>query len=99
MKPIHRLEGLLARKGQSGQAAAFTLSIDEARKILNANGIEYTEDELAIIHEFIHRLAAIAVAQYHRRKAAQAFLIPVIQLEHDETKSISIRPGEYRRTG
>ncbi|QEC44823.1 hypothetical protein [Pseudobacter ginsenosidimutans] len=99
MKPIHRLESLPVREGESGQSSATTLPVEEARKILNANGIEYTEEELSIIRGFIHKMAEIAVTQYHRRKAGQAFLIPITQIEHNETKSISICPGEYRRTG
>lgn len=75
------------------------LSLEECSAILNQRGIVYTDEEIIIIREFMYRVAEITVKHHQRVKENKAKDIPIIQINQDETESIPLRSGKYRRAG
>lgn len=75
------------------------LSLEVSKTILNQHGIKYTEEEIIVIREFLYRLAEITSAYYQRLKENSSEIITLTPNNQDETKSIPIRSGEYRRAG
>lgn len=75
------------------------LSIEASKAILNQHGTTYTDEEIVIIREFIYRVAEITNAYYLRLKDKDSTIITLNQTDRDETKSVSICSGEYRRAG
>lgn len=79
---------------------AKPVSLDQCRAIMNKNGIEYTDEELLKIRDFMYRVLEITTAHYERVQESKAKIIDINRNNSDhETKSISICPGEYGRTG
>ena len=82
------------------------LSITESKKILNRNGLNYTEEEINQIREFIYVLAEIdyEIFMRHLREAAEknndVKIIPINNNQNqinNEQDSNSLHPSEYRR--
>ena len=75
------------------------LSVEQSRAILNQRGIEYTDDEILIIRDYMYRVAEITIKHYERIKDNDLTIVPKIQADQDEAESIPIHPGKYRRAG
>ena len=75
------------------------LSIEASKSILNQHGITYTDEEILIIREFMYQVAEITAVYYQRLKENDSKVITLTQTDKDETKSIPICSGEYRRAG
>ena len=43
------------------------LSNTKCKKILNKNGVHYTDEEVILIKETLYKLAEIMLMNYHRR--------------------------------
>ncbi len=72
--------------------------IEKAKAILNQYGISYTDEEIAIIRDFITRLTEITLAFHERAKAKR--VIPITQInDHESAKSLSLHPCQHRRAG
>lgn len=80
------------------------IPLDQCRAIMNRRGLVYTDDELITMRNFMYRLAEIMTAYYDRKKSAEeekegkVFTLNK-NYDHDKTTSVSLYPGEYRRTG
>lgn len=73
------------------------VSIEQCREIMNRDGVEYTDEELLVIRDFMYLIVDITRSHYERVQD-QSKIIDINENNTDhETKSISIRPGEYRR--
>lgn len=79
---------------------AKVVSIEQCREVMKANGIEYTDEELLLVREFLYRLADISGSHYQRRKE-QELKAKIIKLNNEDNgqTSIPLYPCEYRRTG
>jgi hypothetical protein len=101
MKTDNKLKASNAKEadGPDNSLMRPMISLEAAKKILNQYGIAYTDEEILVIREFMYRLAEITAAYYHRLKENSSELITLIPNNDDETKSIPIRSGEYRRAG
>lgn len=75
------------------------LSIEESKDILNSNGITYTDEEIMIIREFMHRVTEITTAYYQRLKENPPTPLITSIENHDPTESIPLHPRKYGRTG
>lgn len=80
------------------------LSITESKKILNRAGLNYTDDEINQIREFIYVLAEIDYEIFIQelREREEAQIIPINNNQNtinDEKDSDTLHQGEYRRTG
>ena len=97
MKAKNKLKAVKVTESQDNSVNRPMLSLELSRKILNKNGIEYTDEEILTIREFMYRVAEITTKHYQRVKEANSKVIPIIQTNQDETKSIPLRSGKYRR--
>jgi hypothetical protein len=76
------------------------LTLDQSKEILNRNGIAYTDEEISIIREFMHRVTEITTAYYQRLKDKKAQIPTITPIEnHDQTESIPLHSRKYGRTG
>jgi hypothetical protein len=75
------------------------LSLEQSRAILNQQGIEYSDDEIIIIRDYMYRVAEITIKHYERIRDNDLTIVPKIQTDQDEAESIPIHPGKYRRAG
>ena len=67
---------------------------------MNQNGLTYTDAELILIRQFLHRLAEISIVHYEQKETNKATIIPINKPDHyDKQESIPIHQGKYRRAG
>ncbi len=92
---------LLAIKGSPPEpdetAEKPMLSIDECKSILNQDGLEYTDEEILIIRDFMYQMAEMTIRHYHDHRLCQPKVISINKINDDKTKSIPIRPSQHRR--
>lgn len=79
-------------------AGVKTISFQRTKEIMKEEGIEYTDEELKEILEFISKVITITTSHYERIKQNQAKIISINTSTH-ETKSIPLHQSKYRRTG
>lgn len=75
------------------------LSLEQSRAILNQQGIEYTDDEIFTIRDYMYRVAEITIKHYERIRDNDLTIVTKIQTDQNEAESIPIHPGKYRRAG
>ena len=75
------------------------LSLHRVREIMEEEGIQYTDEELQEVIEFISKWIIISTDHYKRVKEQKAKIISLNSSHSHETKSISIHPRKYGRTG
>ena|SRR5215212_4886513 len=73
------------------------LSLEQSKAILNQQGIDYTDEEILIIRDYMYRVAEITIKHYERIRDNDLTIVPKIQTDQDEAESILIHPGKYRR--
>ena len=73
-----------------------TISIEAAKKIMEEEGIEYSDQELQEILDFISNAISITTSHYERIKEKQTKVISINTSTH-ETKSIPLHPSKHRR--
>lgn len=85
-------------KAKSDQARTRTkiISIERAKEIMEEEGLEYSDDELQEILDFISNVISITTCHYERIKEKETKVISINTSTH-ETKSISLHPSKYRR--
>lgn len=80
--------------------SAKIVSIEQCRKLMNESGIEYSDEELVVVREFLYRLVDISGNHFQRRKEQESKAkIIKLNIEDNGQKSIPLCTGEYRRTG
>ena len=89
----------LAGKPKVEMSGRETISFQRARDIMEEEGIEYTDEELKEILEFISNVISITTSHYERIKQKQTKIISINSNKPHETKSISIHSSKYGRTG
>jgi hypothetical protein len=76
------------------------LDIAACKETLNANGNEYTDEEILHIRDYLYQLAEIQCRHFKQWQAEQfENVIPFNINKHETEESIPLYPGEYRRTG
>jgi hypothetical protein len=76
------------------------LDLATCKAILNANGNNYTDEEILRIRDYLYQLAEIQCSHFKQWQAEESDNVIPINRNTDETeKSIPLYPGEYRRTG
>jgi hypothetical protein len=73
-----------------------TISIEAAKKIMEQEGVEYSDEELQEILDFISNIISITTSHYERIKEKETKVISINTSTH-ETKSISLHPSKHRR--
>lgn len=66
---------------------------------MQEEGITYTNEELQQVIEFISKWIIVSTEHYKRLKEQEAKIILINSNHSHETKSISIHPRKYGRTG
>ena len=76
------------------------LDLATCKEILNANGTNYTDEEILRIRDYLYQLAEIQCRHFKQWQVEQFDnVIPIIRNENEREESIPLYPGEYRRTG
>lgn len=75
-------------------------SIEDAKRILQADQYAYTDEEVTIIIDFIHRLAAIDLNIYEESIKTNPKVHHIKDYNNDHAKkSIPISKSQHRRAG
>jgi hypothetical protein len=75
---------------------AKVISLEKCREIMKENGIEYTDEELLTLRDFLYRLFEISNSHYERIKEREAKVIDINQKDY-EKNSIPLCKSEHRR--
>lgn len=76
------------------------LDLDTCKRILNAEGNEYTDEEVIQIRDYLYQLAEVECRYFKQWQAEQIDNVRPINInKHEPEKSIPLYPGKYRRTG
>ena len=75
------------------------ITLERAKAIMQEEGIEYSNEELREVLDFVAKVISISTDYYERLKGREAKIISIDSNKQDETKSISIHSGKYGRTG
>ena len=99
MKTKNNLKAVRIKEADSSDNSLSRpmLSLEASKAILNQHGIVYSDEEILIIREFMCRVAEITAAYCQRLKENDSKVITLTQTNQDETKSIPIHTGKYRR--
>jgi len=73
-----------------------TISIEATKKIMEQEGVEYSDEELQEILDFISNIISITTSHYERIKEKETKIISINTCTH-ETKSIPLHPSKHRR--
>ena len=76
---------------------AEVISLHRAKEIMREEGIDYTDDELTEILQFLSKVISITTSHYERVKQKQAKIISINTNTTHETKSVPLHPCEHRR--
>ena len=99
MKAKNKLKTVKEAEHQDNPIFRPMLSLEQSRSILNQNGIEYTDEEILIIREFMYRVVEMTTEYYQRIKENNSKVVPITKTNQDEAKSIPLHSGKYRRAG
>lgn len=86
-----------AKKLANGILGVQILSFVRAKEIVKEEGIDYTDDELAEVLQFVSKVVSITTTQYERTKQNEATVININTNTTHETASIPLHPREHRR--
>jgi FKBP-type peptidyl-prolyl cis-trans isomerase (trigger factor) len=75
------------------------LSLHRVREIMEEEGIQYTDEELQEMIDFISKWIIISTDHYKRLKERKTKIISLNTDHSHETKSIPIHSRKYGRTG
>jgi hypothetical protein len=73
------------------------VSLNRAKEIMKEEGIEYADEELKEVLQFISKVVSITTSHYERTKQKEATVININTNTTHETKSLPLHPREYRR--
>lgn len=99
MKTKCKLRALQTAASPEQPALRPMLSLEESKAILNKHGIVYTDEEIAIIRDFMYCIAELTASHYQRLAENTIPIIPIHQNDKNEEKSIPIHSRKYRRAG
>ena len=86
-------------KSDSKTIGGETITLQRAKEIMQDEGIQYTDEELKEVLEFISKVISITTSHYERIKQKQTRIFSINANKSHETKSISLHSSEYGRTG
>lgn len=82
------------------QTESEEFDIAACKEILNANGNEYTDEEVRCIRDYLQQLAEIQCRHFKQWKSEQFDnVVPINRNRHETEESIPLYQSEYRRTG
>jgi hypothetical protein len=78
---------------------AAPISVHRVKEIMEEEGINYTDEELDEVLDFLFSVVSITTAHYERKKQNETKVISIKTNATHETKSIPLYPCQHRRTG
>lgn len=81
----------------NGPAIVKTITLQRAKEITKEEEIEYTDEELKEILQFVSKIVSITTAHYERTKQNEARVININTNTTHETKSLPLHPCQHRR--
>lgn len=76
---------------------AETVSLQRAKEIMTEEGLEYTDEEVKEILDFLSKVITITTAHYERKQQKEAKIISINTKTTHEKESLPLHTGEYRR--
>lgn len=73
------------------------VSLDKIRKIWNDDQVQYIDDQLYKIREWVYAIASVIIHVAEKRVANNNSIIELKPTANEEKESNFICPGEYRR--
>jgi len=93
-----KTQSISKRENLNGEIkGAGAISLQRAKEIMADEGIEYSDEEIKEILDFLSKIITITTAHYERKKQSEAKIISINTNTTHETKSLPLHPGEYRR--
>lgn len=86
-----------AENQDGGTKAAGIITLQRAKEIMKEEEVEYTDEELSEVLQFVSKVISITTACYERSKAKEAKVISINTITTHETKSLPLHPCEHRR--
>ncbi|RYZ27117.1 MAG: hypothetical protein EOO10_13690 [Chitinophagaceae bacterium] len=74
-----------------------TIPLARAKDIMREEGIDYTDEELKEVLQFVAKVVSITTTHYERVKQKEATIININTSTTHETKSLPLHPRQYRR--
>lgn len=81
---------------QSDKVIREKIPLQRCREIMIKNGVEYTDDELLQIRDFLYKMADMVILHYEQTTISKRVDNNTNNNSY-ETQSIPLHPGEYRR--
>lgn len=88
---------LTKRQVNEAKVVQQAIPLARAKEIMIEEGIEYTDEELKEVLQFITKVISIATGHYERLKEKEAKVISINTITTHETKSIPLHPCKHRR--
>lgn len=76
---------------------AGTIALTRAKEIMREEEIEYTDEEVKEVLQFVSKVVSISCSHYERTKQNQAKIININTNTTHETTSLSLHPCQHRR--
>lgn len=78
---------------------AGTITLQRAKEIMTEEEIEYSDDEMSEVLQFVSKIVVITTCQYERanQQKTEAKIIAINTNTTHETKSLPLHPCEHRR--
>lgn len=76
---------------------AGTIASTRAKEIMKEEEIEYTDEELKEVLQFVSKVVSITTSHYERLKQKEATVININTNTTHETTSLPLYPCEHRR--
>jgi hypothetical protein len=73
------------------------IPLSRAKDIMREEGIDYTEEELKEVLQFVAKVVSITTTHYERAKHKEATVININSTTTHETKSLPLHPRQHRR--
>ena len=74
-----------------------TISTARAKEIAKEEGVDYTDEEVNEVVQFVSKVVSITSSHYERTKQKEAKIIKINANTTHETKSLLLHPCQHRR--
>ena len=87
----------LIEEPNSELAVAHTIPLVRAKEIISEEGIDFTDEELTQVLQFVSKVVSITTSHHERTKQNETKVISINTNTTHETTSLSLHPREHRR--
>ena len=76
-----------------------TISTARAKEIAREEGVDYTDEEVNEVLQFVSKVVSITSSHYERTKQRETIVININTNTTHETTSLPLHPCQHRRAG